>query len=267
MGAERIEPGAELDVGILGNDTDIVAYVLDGSGEATKAAVIAEIPGTLGESSIDAPNAILVRKRFGGFLDTQPGAAGTSWSALGYAIYRSNNHFSGGPRVFSSYARRLSDLDLPIWQSVFTYDEGGNPALKYDYYPRSIVRPCSARRRTVFLNMTIDQFSTAVDPWVGAIFRFTQNGQPYILTGADGVQTNGAPLRAEYCFLTSGPVPAYPGVAPLYNDTPIPALKSLEEYTTHFVLANGQRVPIIDKVGPDQLYVNGGLVSNLPGLQ
>ena len=263
MGATRIEPGSELEIGILGSDVDVVAYEITSpaAGVATKAAVIAEIPGTLGEASLDAPNAILIRKRFGGFLSVESDG---NWSALGYAIYRSNNSFSGGQRTYAAYARRLANLELPIWQSRLTRDEQGNLALRWVRNPRVISRPVSSRVKTKLLNITEDQFAEAVDPLVGALFRFIPNGQPYILAGADGFVSPGSPLRAEYRFLTSGRVPAFDGNAPLYNDSPIPALGALQEYTEYEQDNNGVITPSVDTADPADIYIEGNLL-DLPG--
>lgn len=261
MGAIPIEPGSELEVGILGSDVDVIAYEVSSpaAGTATKAAVIAEIPGTLGESSPEAPNAILVRKRFGGFLTRE---ADGNWTALGYAIYRSNNSFSGGQRTYAAYARRLQDLSLPIWQYRNTYNEDNQLSLRWALNPHSISRPVSSRVKTKLLGITEDQFSDAVDPLVGAVFYF--GAQPYILVGADGFVSPGSPLRAEYRFLTSGRVPKFDAGSTLLNDIDIPALGALQEYTQQEQDNNGVITPRVGVIDPTDLYIVGDL-NDLPG--
>lgn len=264
MPAVRIEPGSELEVGILGSDVDVVAYEVTSpaAGIATKAAVIAEIPGDLGEPSQDAPNAILIRKRFGGFLSVESDG---NWSALGYAIYRSNNSFSGGQRTYAAYARRLSNLSLPIWQYRYTYNDANEATLRWVLNPITISRPVSSRVKTKILGgFTEDDFAEAVDPLVGAVFYFIPNGQPYILAGADGFITPGSPLRAEYRFLTSGRVPGFDAGSTLLNDLAIPPLGPLMEYTQQEQDNNGIVTPVVSTIDPTALYIVGDL-AQLPG--
>lgn len=254
-------PGAALEFGITG-DVDVIVYDIDGIDAApTKKIVCDLLPGAPGDVSPNAPNAVFYTKRF---IEIHGQDSDGTWAARGLVIYKSNNPFSGGPRPYSRYARSLTQLDLPIWQQRFTYDDNGQPKILYARYGKPLSRPLSQRVKVKYLGIGEDTFAEAVDPWVGAIFQLKQGGQPYILVGADGFSAPGQPLRAEYTFLTTGGVPAYPGDAPWYNDSPIPALPPLAAYSERFVEVNGNNIPIVDVVDPFDIYVNGNIL-DLPG--
>lgn len=258
----EIEPGSEGAQRIAG-DIDVIAYEISNIDAApTKKNIVPLIPGSLGDASPNFPSAILIEKRFGGVLGRQPIDAGDqlagTWSAIGYAIYKANNPFSGGQRAYAAYARRLADLALPIFRQQPSTNEDGTDFIYAREY-KHISRPVSSKVKMKFIGgMTDDEFSELVDPQVGRLFQFNPNGHPYVLVGADGAYLPGSPLRAEYRFITSCAVPAYPQ-GRFDNDVFIPPLAPLEEYKE--VLDD---IPYIEAVGISDIYKEGDLL-DLPG--
>lgn len=213
----------------MGQDVDVVAGLITGVVTPDKKSFLAEIPGKYGDASADAPNAILVRKRFLQVLNKE--SDGT-WSGLGLMIYRSNNPFGGGPRPGSAYARNLIDLSLPVYQQRVTHDENGDgtswvlsrPVIKRPFAQKVITKTVD--------ELNLDLLTEKIDPFVGGLCQFQAKGQLYRFIGGDILWAPGTPKRVEYRFQTTGAVPEFGVQSQFKNDIDIPALPVLGEYST-----------------------------------